>query len=259
MAVFNLPLDRIELFVFVLVRVGAILFSIPFLGSRNVPLLVKSSLAVAVALMVVPQLNVATPALDQNPVRLVLGLAGEAAMGLIIGLMFQLFITGIQLAGQTAGFQMGIALANVMDPASSQQIPLLSQFYNILAMLLFLVLDIHHYFIKVLAGSFQLVQPLAVQFNQPLLALVMQNAAGMFVVSLQIGAPVIIGLLLASVALALTARTVPQVQIFIVAMPLKVALGLIFVAISIPFCSTYLVNAFQIFGEMLLSLPNYFR
>lgn len=259
MATFNLPMDQIGLFVFILIRIGAILFTIPFLGSRNVPMLVKSSLAVAMTLMVMPQLDIAAPILDENPLRLVIGLAGEAAMGLIIGMMFQLLISGVQQAGEAAGFQMGIALANVMDPTSSQQIPLLSQFLNLLAMLLFLVLDMHHYFIKVLAGSFHLIRPLDVHFGEPLLPLMLQNAARMFVIALQIGAPVIIGLLLTSVALALTARTVPQVQIFIVAMPLKVLLGLIFVAISIPFCSAYLVKLFHGFGEMLISLLYYFQ
>jgi flagellar biosynthetic protein FliR len=258
MAILNLPMDQIGLFIFVLVRVGAIVFSIPFLGSRNVPVLLKSSLAVAVAVMVVPQLKLSAPVLDENAFRLVIGLAGEVAMGLIIGLMFQLLISGIQLAGEIAGFQMGIALANVMDPTSSQQIPILSQFLNLFAMLMFLVFNMHHYFLKVLAESFNLIPPLAIQIDQALLPLVIQNAAHMFVVAIQLGAPVIVGLLLSSVALALIARTVPQVQIFVVAMPLKILLGLVFMAISLPFCTNYLFEVYREFGGMLISLLNFF-
>lgn len=259
MATFNLPMDQIGQFVFVIVRIGAILFSTPFFSSRNVPMLVKSSLTLGMAIVVVPQLKVPAPSLMGDPFLLVTGLLGEVAMGLIIGLIFQLLISGIQLAGELTGFQMGIALANVMDPTSSVQIPILSQFMNLFALLTFFVLNMHHYFIKVLARSFEIIPPFSTQINNNLMALVMNNAANLFLVAIQFGAPVMVGLLLSSVALALTARTVPQVQIFVVAMPLKVLLGLIFTAISLPFCSAYLFKSYNHLAQTIISILTLFK
>ena len=106
----RLPLDQIQLFTFVLVRVAAILFTIPFLASHNVPSLVKAGLAVAVSVLIMPSLSIDQPVFISNPAGLVFGLLGEVAIGVSIGLAFQLVIAGVLLAGQLAGFQMGIAM-----------------------------------------------------------------------------------------------------------------------------------------------------
>ena len=254
MAILNLPIEQIQIFFFVLVRISAIVFSIPIIDSRTVPFLVKAGLAIAVSVMIMPQLNIILPATVNNPVGLVLGLIGEIAVGVIISLSFQLIITGVQLAGQMAGFQMGIALANVMDPASSLQIPVLSQFLNLFALLVFLAMDAHHYFIRVLVDAFDLIPPLGVHIESGLFDMIMLLAANAFVLGLKIGGPVIIALLLSSVALGLVARTVPQMQIFVVAMPLKILLGLLFLGLSLPFCASFLYNIFDQFGQSLFAL-----
>ena len=258
MLLLNLPLEQIQTFFFVLVRVGAILFSIPFLDTRNIPTLVKAGLAIAVSLLIVPQINPANrPAID-NVVQMSLGLAGELAVGLIIGLTVQLFFAGIQLAGQMGGFQMGFAIANVVDPASSLQIPLLAQFLNLFAMLVFMVLNIHHYFIRALVEGFELIPLWGAHFNGDLMQLIVQLAANAFILAVKIGAPVMIALLLSSVALGLMARTVPQMQIFIVAMPLKIILGMAFLGLCLPYFSSFLQTAFARLGETVLMLIRMF-
>lgn len=258
MAIFNLPLDQIQLFSFVLVRVAAILFTIPFLDSRNVPILVKSGLAVAVSVLIVPRLTVEVPLLMNSPFGLLFGLLGEAAIGVTIGLAFQLVVVGVLLAGQLAGFQMGIAIANVMDPASSLQIPVLSQFLNLFAMMVFMAMNAHFYFIQVLADAFNLIPPLGINIDNGLLDLVMKLMANAFVLAIKIGAPVTVALLLSSVALGLVARTVPQMQIFIVAMPVKILVGFLFLSLSMPFCTTHLYSVFDEFGRTLFSIIRMF-
>ena len=258
MAIFNLPLDQIQLFTFVLVRVAAILFTIPFLDSRSVPSLVKAGLAVAVSLLIMPSLSIDLPVFINNPVRLVFGLLGEVAIGVTIGLAFQLVVAGVLLAGQLAGFQMGIAIANVMDPASSLQIPVLSQFLNLFAMLLFLSMNAHYYFIHVLADAFSLIPPLGVNIDNGLFDVIMQLAANAFVLGIKLGAPVTVALLLTNVALGLVARTVPQMQVFIVSMPLKILVGFLFLGISMPYCAAYLYGVFDDFGRTLFSIIRMF-
>lgn len=258
MVLLNLPLDQIQLFLFVLVRVGAILFSIPFLDARNVPMMLKAGLAVAVSLLVIPQLSRSPLPLLNEPVSLALGLAGEMAIGLIIGFSVQLIFAGIQLAGQMAGFQMGFAIANVVDPASSLQIPILSQFLNLFGLLIFLVFNIHYYFVMAMVESFARIPLWSVHFHGDLFHLMMTLVANAFVVSVKVGAPVMVALLLTSVALGLVARTVPQMQIFIVAMPMKILLGLFFLGLSLPFCGSYLHDAFIALGRTLQVLIRLF-
>ena len=254
MALLSFPLDQIILFLFVLVRVGAILFVVPFFASRNMPMLLKVSLAVAVAWLLFPQLDATPPDPFKSPAGLVLGVMSEIAIGLIIGIIVQLMFAGIQLAGQMAGFQMGFAIANVVDPASSLQIPLLSQFLNVFALLIFLSLNIHYYFIKALVDSFELIPMWGAHFEENLFHLIVQIVTGAFVIAVKVGAPVMVALLLTSVALGLMARTVPQMQIFIVAMPLKILLGLLFLGFSLPFCADFLKTAFASMGNTILGL-----
>ena len=247
----NLPIEQISLFFFVLVRVSTILFVIPFFESRNVPILVKVGLAASIAWLMLPQIHSRPPNLNTAPVTFALGLASEIAIGLIIGLMLQLVFVGIQLAGQTAGFQMGLAIANVVDPASSMQIPLLSQFLNLFALMIFLSLDIHYYFIRALVDGFEIIPFWGAHYDSNILELIMRLTSESFVVAVKIGAPVMVALLLTSVALGLIARTVPQMQIFIVAMPVKIILGLLFLGFSLPFCMNFLRSVFVHLGNTL--------
>ena len=224
MLLLSLPIEPFMIFFFVLVRVSAILFTIPFLESGNVPVLVKVGLAVSVSWLLVPQLDVTPPPMDSVPLNFAIGLVAEVGIGLIIGLAVQLFFMGIQLAGNVAGFQMGFAIANVVDPASSSQIPILSQFLNLFAILLFISFNAHYYFIKALVDGFEMIPLWGAHFNEDIFQLIMTLTAKAFLFAVKIGAPVIVSLLLTSVALGLIARTVPQMQIFIVAMPLKIIL-----------------------------------
>ncbi len=259
MLLLNLPIEQFQIFLFVLVRVGAILFSIPFLEARNVPMTLKAVLAMAMSVMLMPQLKLPPISISGDPVVLVLGIMGEVAVGLIIGLMVQLLFAGVQLAGQLAGFQMGFAIANVMDPASSLQIPILAQFLNLFALMIFFTINAHYYFIKALVDAFELIPPLAVQFNGQILELMMKTGADAFIIAIQVGAPVMVALLLVNVALGLTARTVPQMQIFVVAMPLQIVLGLLFLGFSLPYVSAFLEHAFSKMGHTIVAMIGLFK
>jgi flagellar biosynthetic protein FliR len=258
MLLLNIPIEQVQAFFFVLVRVAAMLFSIPFLNSHSVPVLIKAGLAMAVSVLVVPQLAPEALPTITNPIQLMLGIGGEVAIGLLIGFSAQLLFAGIQLAGQMAGFQMGLAIANVVDPASSLQMPILAQFLNLFAILLFLSLNIHHYFIKAMMDAFELIPLMGVHFSSDLFPLVMKLTSHSFLVAVKIGAPVMVSMLLTSAALGLVARAVPQMQIFIISMPLKIIVGLIFLALSLPFCSTFMSSSFAQLGKTIRWMLNLF-
>ena len=251
MLLLNIPVEQIQIFFFVLVRVAAILFSIPFLSSSSIPVLLKVGLSMAVSMLIVPRFGPdAVPAIV-NPLQLALGILGEVAIGLLIGLSVQLLFAGIQIAGQMVGFQMGLAIANVVDPASSLQMPLLAQFLNLFALLIFVSLNVHHFFIRAMMEGFDTIPLMGMHFSQDLYPLMLSLTANSFMVAVKIGAPVMVSLLLTSAAMGLVARAVPQMQIFIISMPVKIIVGLVFLALSLPFCANYLHNAFDRMGMML--------
>jgi len=216
--------------------------------------LFKVGLAVCMSVLMIPLLEGTPLIMTQSILALMLRLIGEIAIGVIIGLAVQMIFTAVQMAGQLVGFQMSFAIANVVDPAGGNQVPLLSQFTNVLAMLLFLATNAHHLLLRTLTESFHLIPPLDFHYRQAMVEQIMVLAGNMFVVAIKLGAPIIIVLLLTSVAMGLMARTVPQMHVFIVAMPLKIAVGFIFLGLAMPYMSSFLGQLFHANGAEIMSL-----
>ena len=130
----NIPVPQLQLFFLVFLRVGAIIMSIPVFDSKSVPLFFKIALAFTTSMVLFPLLDLTPLPVLNNLFALGVSAAGEILLGLVIGFSVKLIFAGVQLAGQLAGYQMGMALANVMDPSASQQVPLLAQFNNLIAL-----------------------------------------------------------------------------------------------------------------------------
>ena len=254
MLTLNIPLSQILSFLLIFLRVGAILFSAPIFDNQSAPVLFKVGLTLSISFLLYPLLKINVSGFNASLVMFVLMVASEIAVGLLIGFAVRTLFIGIQLAGQIAGFQMGLAIANVVDPASSMQVPILSQFFNLFAMLVFLSINAHYWFIKALTESFFLVPPLEFQINSALVPPILKLAGNIFVVAIKVSAPIIVSLLLTTVALGLLARTVPQMHIFVVAMPLKILIGLIFVTLTLPFLAAFLRDLFSGLDQLLFGL-----
>lgn len=250
----SIPLPQLQLFFLVFVRVAAIVASIPVFGGQNIPVLLKGGLILAVSVLVFPQLTPNPHDVLQDGVAFAVGVAGEVMLGVAIGLVVQMIFAGVQLAGQLAGYQMGLAIANVLDPDSSDQIPLISQVYQVFAVLIFVTVNAHYWCLGALMDSFRLVPPLTFHLNGSIMEQLIRLGGNVFTIGVKVGAPVIVVLLLTSVAFGLIARTVPQMNVFIVAIPLKIAIGLLFVFLSLPYFSAYLQQLFAVLGQSILRL-----
>jgi flagellar biosynthesis protein FliR len=254
MATLNIPLDAFYGVLLIFLRVAAIVFSAPVLDTATIPVVFKAGLAFAVSILLLPVVDAVVTVRDLSLIAFVIGVFSEIAIGVTIGLSVKLLFTGIQLAGQIVGYQMGFAVANVVDPATSAQIPILAQFYNLTAMLVFLSINAHHMFFSALVDSYTILPPLSIHISPQLVEMMMRLAANMFVVAVKVGAPLIAVMLLVSVALGLVARTVPQIHIFIVAMPLKIVIGLVFMVIVTPYLTAYLIDLFSSYQMTLFDL-----
>ena len=254
MATLNIPIDAFYGVLLIFLRVAAIVFSAPILDTATIPVVFKAGLAFAVSILLLPMVDAVVTVRDLSLIPFFIGVFSEIAIGMTIGLSVKLLFTGIQLAGQVAGFQMGFAVANVVDPATSAQIPILAQFYNLTAMLVFLSIDAHHMFFSALVDSYTILPPLSMHINQQLVDMMMKLSTNMFVVAIKVGAPLIAVMLVVSVGLGLVARTVPQMHVFIVAMPLKILIGLVFMTMVTPYLTAYLIDLFSSYQVTLFDL-----
>ncbi|MGD8715476.1 MAG: flagellar biosynthetic protein FliR [Desulfobacterales bacterium] len=250
----HISLAQLQLFFLIFLRIGAILMTMPVFESRSIPLFLKLALAFATSIILFHLLELQPVPMSANLFSFSMDVVGEILIGVVIGFSVKLIFAGIQLAGQLAGYQMGLAIANVMDPQDNQQIPLLAQFNNLVALLIFITINAHHWFIRALTESYRMIPPMNMHLGNSVMEQIVQLAGNMFMIAIQVGAPVIAALLLTSVAFGLVARTVPQMNVFIVAMPLKIGVGFLFLGFSLPYFSVYLKKIFNGMGQTIFSL-----
>ncbi|RLC32105.1 MAG: hypothetical protein DRH37_01450 [Deltaproteobacteria bacterium] len=252
MATFHINLGQLETFFLIFLRLAAVLMTLPVFGSRNIPIVFKAGLVFSMTVLLFPLLDGTRLAVQPGVIAFGIGVVGEILMGVMIGLSVNLLFCGVQLAGQLVGYQMGFAIANVIDPQTGEQGSILSGLYNMTAMLLFLAFNAHHWLLRSLAESFRIVPLFGFRLNGSMLEYFMKLAGNMFVISVKVAAPVMAALLVASVCLGMVARTVPRMNVFLVGMPLKIALGLMFVAFSLPYLGLFLKHLFNGLGTSIL-------
>jgi len=245
----RIQLAELQLFLLIVLRVSAIVMTMPIFGSRSIPLVLRFGMAFAAGFVLFPILKLNPAPLSMHLAAFAFGVGREILLGVSVGLCVQLVLAAIQLAGQLAGYQMGLAIANVMDPDSSEQIPILAQYANIIALLLFVITNAHHWFLRALVDSFQMVPLLDARFGGEFAEQLIRMTGNVFVLAVKVGAPVIVALLMTSLAFGLVARTVPQMNVFIVAMPLKIVVGLLFFGFSLPYLCALLRHLFDGMGN----------
>jgi flagellar biosynthetic protein FliR len=239
---FGVSLLQLQMFFLVFLRTGAFLMALPLVNAPSVPVFFRIGLTFVVSLLLFPVLNLGPLPVLADAFSLAIAAAGEILLGVLAGMSIRLVFEGVQLAGQLMGYQMGMAIAEVIDPATEDQVALLAQFISLMATLIFLIINGHHGFIRTLVQSYELVPPLGFHVNGPVLEGMVRLSAEMFIIGLKAGAPVVVALMLATVAFGLVARAVPQMNIFMVSMPLSIAVGLIFLGLSLPNMSGYITD-----------------
>ncbi len=225
---------EIDKFLLVFARFSGLFLSAPVYSSRQIPVQLKLFLALILAATLAYVRPVATAvSLDSTGIFL-LALAAELFTGYALGLVGYVVFAAIQLAGQLVDMQMGFGIVNVLDPQSGMQVPLVGSFYYLLALLVFLGIDGHHQLLSAVYQSYDVIPILGGSFEPRFTAFLLKLGGYMFVAGVKIAAPVVAALLVADAALGFMARTVPQMNIFLVGMPLKILLGIFMLLLTLP-------------------------
>jgi flagellar biosynthetic protein FliR len=254
MTTLSISLPQIQLFLFIFVRVSAMTLMVPVFDSRNIPTTFKIGLCFTITLVLYPIVKLEPVSPAPSLVPFVIGIAGEILIGVISGYLIRLVFTGIQLAGELVAFQMGFSVANVIDPMSSTQVPVISQMIYMFALLIFLTTNAHHWVIRALVESFTLIPPFGFHSSGNLMARLTQAAGDMFVIAVRAGSPVIVALLLVSLGLGLVGRTVPQMNVFMVATPVNILIGFLFLSLSLPMMMTFLSQLLNGLGKEIVQI-----
>lgn len=228
-------------FLLILIRTSGMLVSAPLLSHKGIPAWTKVGFAVFFALVLVPLNQDRLPPAPQQLGDLAAAVIRETLFGLALGLAMNLVFLGLQMASRLVGVQMGFGLGSVIDPITGAEFGTFDQFYALLVTLVFFSMNGHHVVIQALSETVRAVPPgtfdPASMQSSALVALI----AGLTVTAVRIAMPVIAALFLADLGMGFVARTVPQMNVLIVGMPVKVVVGVVVLGASLP-ATTQLMN-----------------
>lgn len=230
--------------------------SAPLLGSPALPRQVKVALALTLSFLIFPQLTTSQKiSPSAHLINYFLYFISEMGLGLILGYTMKLIFVGVQLSGQIISFQMGLGMAEFLDPENAWETPIISQFKNILAMLIFISLNAHYFCLKTLMDSFVLIPLGDFSLSSSLVRELVAMVGKIFVISLKVGIPVILTLLLVQIVMGIINRVIPQMNIFMVSLPLKIGVGLVVIGLAMPYFLYFLEGSFgQMYQNLILLL-----
>jgi flagellar biosynthetic protein FliR len=224
------------------IRLGGIMTFAPFFGSDALTTRVKAAFVIAMTAMLygvcpVPDL----PFTASNALRI--GFT-EAAVGLMMGLSVQIVLEGAQLAGQLSGAQLGFSLAAIIDPQTNIETPVLNIFFQMIALLIFLQLDVHHWILRAVVKSFSYFPVGSATLSLAAARDLLRYAGGMWLIGVQIAAPILLATLLIDVTVGFLSKASPQMPALFIGISAKSLAGYALLAASVGLWPGFLEHRF---------------
>ena len=249
-----LPVEQFQTFVVCTARVAGFLTATPVYFSGQTPTRIKAGLTFALSLVLFPILAPFVGEIDFRPTPFLLLIINETLLGMMIGLIARLIFVSVEYGGTVIGYQMGFAAANIFDPQNQRQTALISQFQNVFAILLFLALDIHHYFIRTAVRSYELLPPGKLNLSGEAIPYLLELSSRMFMLGAQFSAPILVILLLSGFILGILARAFPQLNVFLLSFPLNIMISFVVIALTLGIVKILLSREFDMLPERMFTL-----
>lgn len=250
----NIAVADFIIILLIFLRIIAVFVSAPVFSNQGVPIIAKIFLAMIISYIVF--LTIDYSKVKINPDLLTIALYGikEVITGLIIGFALNFVFYAVTSAGVLIGFDMGLSMATVFNPMEDTNENIISQAIYFLAMLIFFLINGHHYIITAIVSSFKTIPLGKFTVNLPVYNLLIKYSAVVFVLAVKIAAPVMVSFFLIHIAEGIIARVIPQMNIFFVAQPLTLGLGFFLLILVIPVYTYFFKHLLRNFETSLLDL-----
>ncbi len=240
--------------ILIFLRITAAFMAAPIFNSKAFPILPKLFLSFVISYIIFLSIDASIINVQLSLWWLFINAVKEIFTGLVIGFMLQIVFWGIQYAGGLIGFDMGLTMAEVFNPMEDTQSNIIGEALNIGAVLIFFLIDGHHYIIRGLSYSFTVISIGKFSFTQPLYELMIKYSASVFVLAVKIAAPIMVSFFLIHIGEGIIARVIPQMQVFFVTQPLKIGLGFALLAGITPIYIYVIKNLLQDYENSLFNL-----
>ena len=220
-------------FLLVFARAGTMVMLLPGLGEQNISARMRLTIALILAAVLLPlhrnAYHIDTSALGPVVVMLV----EEIIIGAVLGLTARLTISALEVAGSVIAQQLGLGFVTAIDPTQGEQGVIVGNFLTMLGITLFFATDMHYLIIAALNDSYTLFEPGEVLATGDVAALVTKTVSGAFRIGIQLSSPFLVFGLVFNLGLGLLSRLMPQMQVFFIALPLSILLGLLFLVLAL--------------------------
>lgn len=209
-------------------RAGGLMTFAPFFGDQAVPARVKAGFTIVLTAMLYGVCSV--PDMSLTPGNWIRIVATEAAVGMMMGLSVRLVIDGMQVAGQLAGAQLGFSLAAIIDPQTNIDTPVLAVLHQTVALLIFLQFDVHHWLLRGVVKSFDYLPVGMAVVNLATVQQLVHSAAAMWMIGVQIAAPVLMATMLVDLTVGFLSKASPQFPALLLGISTKSLVGYLMLA-----------------------------
>lgn len=237
--------NLLPLFTIVLFRTASVLFFSPVFNQTGLPLLIKIGLALVIAFVIFPTVSNSQQMLPDSLLPFILLIFKEIAIGFVIGYGATLTFGAFVVAGDLISSEMGLQMAEMVDPLLGGNINPIAQMFQMLGLILFLALDGHHWIINAVVISYKTVPITEFFWSGMTMGKIMQLFHGLFVSAIKIAAPIMIILFLVVIVAGLIGKAIPEINIMMLVFPMKIMVGFIVLGITFPFivrAMEYVIN-----------------
>jgi flagellar biosynthesis protein FliR len=237
-------------FILTFARVGTLVMLMPGIGEQMIPVRVRLGVALLLTLVLFPLTRTLLPA-GGTPDAIIAVLIGEIAVGLVLGLAVRMVVGALQTAGNIVAQQLGLAFAMSVDPAMGGQQAAIGNFLTLLGITLIFAADLHHLAITAIRDSYAFLPPAGVPEVGDAAMLAMRAVGRGFALAVQIAAPFIAFGILFNLGLGVLSRLMPQLQVFFLAMPATILIGMLLLLVALGvMMGVFLEDLAQFLGEL---------
>jgi len=225
---------RMVAFILLFTRFSALFMAVPIFSHMNIPVSIKAAMAfffTVVFFSSLPPIEI-----PLNGLSLTVAILGEMLFGLAVGTVLQLAYHVVTFAGGQISFMMGFSLASAIDPQSGISMPIVSQFLALLALMVLLTFDLHHWILLYASESIARVPLGGFMMTPALFKYIVYAAGNMFVVGFMIAFPITALSMLADLIFGMLMKTMPQFNLLVIGMPIKI--GVAFVVLMVTLAAT---------------------
>jgi flagellar biosynthetic protein FliR len=235
-----------QLFALVVVRVTSFFFNMPIFGGQYIPNTVKIGAGVGLALVIFPLVPQAVVP-SEAPLLMDFGvfILKEFLVGVTTGFMVSIFILGIRFTGILIGQNMGLMMANVVDPESNMQVSILEQIHYLVFLFVFLSLNGHLTIVRCIVDSYSMIPIGGFNFHSDIIIMIVNTLSKMFKIGFNIAMPVFGALMIVTVLLGFVAKVAQKVQVMLLSFPLRIIVGIIILSLAFPMMMEIFFNTFE--------------